>query len=112
MTPAEAVNEFVAGSNSSALPTVVVKVLFPPVSKTFPLGRSVAACSERGEVIELATSVNVFVAGSNSSALERTVVKLDPPAIRTSPFGRTVTEGSMRAAFMLDIGVNIPATGS
>ncbi len=76
IAPLVAVKVFVAGSKSSALASVVALLELPPVIKTFPLARRVAACTARAVAIEAVRSVKEFVAGSKSSALERKVVSL------------------------------------
>src|SRR5271156_189288 len=59
--------------------------LFPPPTRTIPLGSRTAACHSLGVVI-FPTDENWFVAGSYNSALAIGVpLELTPPVIRTVP---------------------------
>ncbi len=69
-----AVNVFEAGSNSSALWTIVVP-LNPPAMSTRPSGSGAAAAEARGTESCAGRALNAPVAGSNTSALCSTTLE-------------------------------------
>ena len=63
--------------------------MYPPGSRTIPLGSKVAVSSSRA-VLGLPVGVQVPLGGSYNSALARGAVTPNPPATSTIPLGSKV----------------------
>src|SRR5438270_12923619 len=82
--------------------------LWPPVTRTSPVGRAVAPCSARAVPID-PVGAHLPVPGSYSSAEPRRTPALPvPPITRTWPVGSTVAVCEARATVIEPVGDHFP----
>ena len=101
----------VAGSNTSMVSSGFSRSA-PPAMRTFPLGRTAAACWLRSDSSPCGKAWKVRLAGIKTSSVLVGTPPISPPAIRMRPSGRGDAVALARFIIMEPTGTQAPVAGS